>query len=1126
MKKTHSTGFHLWGINRDKKSTVLINNQIHTAELEEKISEQSSVNKDLRSSIQQNEKTIADLVDKLETLLFELDSQIEEVLENEIDTIPTIQEIKVSLTQLSIDFQNLKNNFEMDLKPELEEKFLDLVNQIDIVKGNANKSLNDKAENLQHQLGEIQIKLDKLNEAMKTETEAVLEKLKLQTNSLITNETLDHHLSILTNELADLKEPKVNDEEIIQLKLELAEIKTQSTTSTVNVQEKMESLTNEINNLKQRSIETVKVKESTPVNDEEIEKLKMDIEGIKTQSRTSTVDVQEKLESLLNEINNLKHRPIETVAAKETAPANNEVQKLIMDLEGFKTETSTSTSTLQQKLESLSIEINNLKQTSESIVALNEKFEVFESDQDLNEQRLEQLESNVKKFTTQFENVLADIDDLLSKWLNLDRQDEQFQGRISEINSILIEQSTVNNDFRSALNIFKEELKTSLETFKSHQVPPTEASTDSQRQYLDRIIKLETDSTIHKTQLEEMSKSIQDLINQNLSLDVELALRMLNDKISTLGTVNLDLSQTEIKKKNSQLVQFENSQTELSEKVQSLEAKVGAIKPKNYDEEIQALNTKISELESHSHSEYAMLNHTHEALNVLDEVRKFKEQLANLERLQNENSTENLAEQINSLQENINKISLVCVKTEELSIITGKLEDLESKFHIEESDYNSLIKTLNDLKTINPQTVLEPDALSKLQERITNLENNFELGKSELNSLMQKCEEFKTTNQTVIEPEQLDQRINALNNENISKMETLQQSIQSSIRQQNEKFETLKVFSTKLETEINEQNKRHNQKHSDMEAKLLSQMNAIKSLNNDQNAEFKANLTKFTEINAQIEIQKSNIILGKQELESLKNNLNSDILQLKEQCKQFAKSDMVNLLHGAVQIQSNKLQEVVTKVEGNVDEVQKLRAELDVLKIQTPVESVSSSEVQQLNQSIEFVKSETNRFADVMVNEELPRLKNEIENDFERIIANSSSYEKLTNSIKNLSDNVNKNLTVVQLSSYEILPENSFITFQTGTQKYFAHFDAIIVGVAFYVPEDAGIFKLILHNNRGKSLDLRQTERGKSVQYHEINYPIKYGEYLQFHSSAKRAPTYAKPSFYAEIYFRVIPPLV
>ena len=147
---------------------------------------------------------------------------------------------------------------------------------------------------------------------------------------------------------------------------------------------------------------------------------------------------------------------------------------------------------------------------------------------------------------------------------------------------------------------------------------------------------------------------------------------------------------------------------------------------------------------------------------------------------------------------------------EELSIITGKLEDLESRFHIEESDYNSLIKTLNDLKTINPQTVLEPDALSKLQERITNLENNFELGKSELNSLMQKCEEFKTTNQTVIEPEQLDQRINALNNENISKMETLQQSIQSSIRQQNEKFETLKVFSTKLETEINEQNKRHN----------------------------------------------------------------------------------------------------------------------------------------------------------------------------------------------------------------------------------------------------------------------------------------------------------------------------
>ena len=289
-----------------------------------------------------------------------------------------------------------------------------------------------------------------------------------------------------------------------------------------------------------------------------------------------------------------------------------------------------------------------------------------------------------------------------------------------------------------------------------------------------------------------------------------------------------------------------------------------------------------------------MLNHTHEALNVLDEVRKFKEQLANLERLQNENSTENLAEQINSLQENINKISLVCVKTEELSIITGKLEDLESKFHIEESDYNSLIKTLNDLKTINPQTVLEPDALSKLQERITNLENNFELGKSELNALMQKCEEFKTTNQTVIEPEllsKLDQRINALNNENISKMETLQQSIQSSIRQQNEKFETLKVFSTKLETEINEQNKRHNQKHSDMEAKLLSQMNAIKSLNNDQNAEFKANLTKFTEINAQIEIQKSNIILGKQELESLKNNLNSDILQLKEQCKQFAKSE-------------------------------------------------------------------------------------------------------------------------------------------------------------------------------------------------------------------------------------------
>ncbi|OHT08370.1 hypothetical protein TRFO_23213 [Tritrichomonas foetus] len=792
------------------------------ASLQSQLSEATQENKELKES---NTTLQADL-DKNQEMIEDLEKQIEELSQANFMYENALTQCNTEKDQLEEELENLRskfgcisnsNNFSGSNSNELEQKYELLQTQFNEMKENLSKEI----ENLKNENQLLKEKIqssDAANEYMKenedlriqlkraqqhiqelSQTDEELKQAKAElakfyigsnsstssftpnTNTILNNNSSDSQLIEKDQRIQELeKTEKENEKLIAQINQENDEMKANS----IALENTNKSLTNEISQLKVAQTQLIEK------HNEEIQNL----QNMNANTETELIEAMEKneeYEKIINEkkskIKQLKNDMNKGISNKDNETLLNQIQTLNEELSQTKEQNNlllTEKSKSSTKIEELEIANQSLKEMTEQLTSqlnsnndnnesdsLNEKIQLLENDKIEFENKIIQLNSELKNEIDQNENYISEIESLKKKITSLGDENSE---KLSKYEKQIIDLK--NN------NIQKDEL---IETMKTQLDEKNSIQEEFGSLEQNRFITDSIDQ--YKLQISEKESIISSLNDEYERLKTTTATRiddMQNQINVLLESSNRKPEETEKDKKIFEMVnELRTKQDELKEKeieIQILQDKVSNLEwlsetvqtgEQNSKEEIQKL---LNETEEKQHS---LIQKEQQIKQLTDEINSYKQKIEessnSIASLKNEMET--LKDQIKTLKQesesikqenetlkNVNQnvnVQLETAKKENETlqrqnkdlqasnhmvkdINTYKLTNQFKEYQVMLNDKNSEISSLqNQIKDFNR-------AKENLEKQISKSQKQIELKNNEINSLKTELDKLNQVNLT------------------------------------------------------------------------------------------------------------------------------------------------------------------------------------------------------------------------------------------------------------------------------------------------------------------------------------------------------------------------------------------
>ena len=689
----------------------------------------------------------------------------------------------------------------------------------------------------------------------------------------------------------------------------------------------------------------------------------------------------------------------------------------------------------------------------------------------------------------------------LNKEINQNRND--IQNLITEMEQLVqkIENASAEDSNKDEQSLV--ELKSNFETFKENngqvlttlkdeiqkKIKDVESKIDIVKTNLlsDIATKIEelrpnatNDLAVNAEGLANLQTALEsqiDLIKENLIQQIASNKTLLEEELSKLAT-KLDQSKNEvIDKASGQDVtliekQIADIKTEFQTKLESLEIDQKAMESLKVLVQSRAAGEDLTNLKTTLESEIDSLkSRVIENRNeILEKLTEELETLQNLKTIVQNNETK-INDNISKIKDRLDTIEESAPTRIEMDFFHNKIITLEEKFQPNE------------------------EKLNKTYEQVNTLENKFAFHEVDIEKLLKNSET---------------ERKNLMSN-----IEALSSKVAENTSSVEQKIQTLKT----------------------MDEQISTKMNKVETTQKDTQTKVEAAKKSIQELKTKCETTSNNV-------SSIKTQLDNHISEVENK---FVDNSRVNQLQTNIQNLLDKFEVQKQNVQTNQERISALSSDIETVKnspqstptLQTD-DFVKKGDIEGLSSDVKELKiipDKLREFGEKLEtlanapNKEITTLSNLI-TETRTVIdeyASSLEYEKLPNLKREILESVKtseqqspgQQTSVLQFFSYDDLVTSEKINLQTGRPRYNINFDAEIIGVAFYDP--INVHSSLLINLGHSDIILARSEIDKDYYYQELNYPIKKGNSLEFHSHNEFSPQPKKPSFYAEIYLKTQP---
>lgn len=970
-------------INLDLETTTINHNE--PSNFEKQIIEQQNQIKTLTEKLEQANKTI-DLMKTQEE-------------ESAISLAQTKQAIYSELESKETQVQRLKTNLN-----EVDGKYQQLVKE-------NNQSLTQVKE-----LNELKEKLKTLTMAKQEAEAKLISSNHLQGEAKQQIVAKDKTIASLEEKLQNLS--KKHDDKVKDLKHQneqLTEMVRQYQNSEISVAE----IDNELNRTKTANNS---LRDTISENQRKIEEMQLEIDenqkelniiqGERESLRISNEELTKKNEEVCNELEEIRKNQylnsesevnFELKALmKELATKEEELKSTNNNLDNLKKQLESQESNGREKIEQLQLKIteyeSNLTQTQndhriQEEAMEREKFELKEQvtnilkeittmEEEVRNVRKShsQLEAEKRTLEEKFENITKESDDH-SKWkteleesLQKLKLVEQKLQNVQSENSQLAEKNCLleeNSNRLEKLIAEHERQRGVLESELSHLKQQYETSEENIQKLNEKMAQvLDENSRLHnaKELMEHEHRSLQDqcesrekeklcVLDSNKCLEDEM--KTIKDEIESLTRENNNLSEIsnnlrgDLTDALDKVRVLEENNEKLLKSKEHIEQELKTTKENNENQQIiEDLKKKITELESMSQDKLKQAE---------DHIQGLQQKLDNLKAVSEQNDSSN--EELSLLREKIHELQQQLDETKEQNKI------LSEKLTTTESELTSLNDQFKEA-TENVQKLTETN--EKLQTEISASENSNKSHLDELESRLKQIsnenDKLQETARNAVDLEKKLRNYEQLYLEN-EYLNNLTQQLQADIRNQSEDRANVALQIAALNEKINSQRcelyvlNENKEKHSiEVESKcqeILKAQQEVEQLKQTLETE-RVELTRQIEHTAFITAQNDNVQKDLLACQVKVSDLEKELREIKSACEEVTgeKLKLIEQLANAEASSKQQIDSLRVELERSGSTFETLQKEVDDLNKEILKVDALKEEKNELLKEIEALKVE------------------------------------------------------------------------------------------------------------------------------------------------------------------------